>query len=778
MLRGDFMASISSVKLFYEQKGVGIAHTVITQLGCGILSFCMSGTSVFSEFFPFGTAFVCALPGEFSLLSMLGGIVGALSSTGSQSVRYVTTLILALALKWVFTELFSAKRRLLICSLCPLASFLITGGATVFLSGQAFPQIFVYLSEGFLSAGCSYFLQTGLGLIIPGKKSLPTPLKMTAGIISLSIILISLTRFTVFGISPARAAAAALIIFAGYYGKEAAGAIFGLAFGLSLCLVDQNQIYASMGFAFGGLMSGIFGRMSKISCCIAFLLANCIVILRDMTDTSSLIILYEVLAGSVLFFAVPSSLSGRLLKVLTPGSTVTASDGAKDSAVLRLKFASEALEDVSDTVDTVAQKLSAITSPNFEKVFSKTELDCCKGCGLRIYCWETNRGKTVEALLSAAKSLKLKRAVSVGDLPNEFSSRCAHCEALLDSLSENFSDFLSRSAAERRLCEVRSVISQQFHGLSQMLYGLSEEFKQSDEYLPETAELIGSALLKLGVNAEEICCRQDMYGRMTVEIKATVNNGRRISSSSILKELCRVCERSFERPSITELENSVLITVCEKAEYTVDLGVCQINCDDNRLCGDAVTTFSDGKGHFYMLLSDGMGSGGRAAVDGAMASGLMSRLLKAGFGADCSLNIVNSAMLFKSTDESLATLDITEIDLFSGYGRFFKAGAPVTVVRRLGKTVNIESETVPAGILKNVAFSKSDLKLSKGDIVVMMSDGATESGFDWIGVETEVWKDGSAQELAEHLADYAQRRLDNDHGDDITVMVGIIEKAI
>ena len=60
----------------------------------------------------------------------------------------------------------------------------------------------------------------------------------------------------------------------------------------------------------------------------------------------------------------------------------------------------------------------------------------------------------------------------------------------------------------------------------------------------------------------------------------------------------------------------------------------------------------------------------------------------------------------------------------------------------------------------------------------MMSDGATESGFDWIGVETEVWKDGSAQELAEHLADYAQRRLDNDHGDDITVMVGIIEKAI
>ncbi len=57
-----------------------------------------------------------------------------------------------------------------------------------------------------------------------------------------------------------------------------------------------------------------------------------------------------------------------------------------------------------------------------------------------------------------------------------------------------------------------------------------------------------------------------------------------------------------------------------------------------------------------MLISDGMGCGGRAAVDGAMASNLMSKLLKAGFGIDCSLKIVNSAMLFKSTDESLATL--------------------------------------------------------------------------------------------------------------------------
>lgn len=772
------MANISSAGIFSEKQGSTVARTVITQLGCGILSFCMSSTAVFSEYFPFGAAFACALPGEYSLVSLLGGITGAITATGASGVRYITTIILSVALKWIFTELFKPKNKTIFCSLIPLVSFCATGFATVFLSGQAFLQIFVHLSEGVLSAGSTFFLISGAEIALKREHTAVTPFKMTSAIIALSITVISLTRFTVFGISPVRAAAIALIIFAAYYGHEAAGAIFGLTFGLSLCLVNQSETYSALGFAFGGLMSGIFGRLSKISCCVAFVTANGIIFLRDITDTASLTVLYEVLIGSVLFFVTPKSLYSEFLKFIKPSAEIQNKSGAEESAVMRLKFASEALEEVSETVNTVADKLSAITAPSFEQVFDKTESGCCKGCGLRVHCWEESRGSTLEVLLSAVKTLKTKGALSTDDLSEDFRTKCPRCGTLLNCLSENFSDFLSRSAAERRLCEVRSVISEQFGGLSKMLCGLSEEFKNSDSYLPKTAALISSALLKLGIKAEEVCCRKDIYDRITVEIKAEPSNERRISPSSVLKEIEKICERTFERPNITELESSTFITLCEKAEYTVDLGICQINCNDSLFSGDAINTFFDGKGHFYMLISDGMGCGGRAAVDGAMASNLMSKLLKAGFGIDCSLKIVNSAMLFKSTDESLATLDITQFDLFSGQGRFFKAGAPATVIRRLGKAVNIESETIPAGILKNVDFAKSDLKLSSGDIIIMMTDGAADSGYDWIGVEAEVWKDGSAQDLAEHLADYAKRRSDGKHGDDITVMVGIIEKTL
>ena len=196
------------------------------------------------------------------------------------------------------------------------------------------------------------------------------------------------------------------------------------------------------------------------------------------------------------------------------------------------------------------------------------------------------------------------------------------------------------------------------------------------------------------------------------------------------------------------------------------------------MCGDAYNFFNDGKGRFFMILSDGMGTGGRAAVDGAMASGLMSRLLKSGFGYDCSLRILNSSMLFKSTDESLATVDIAVIDLFTGRTDLFKAGAAPTLVRRSGRTGKAQSSSLPAGILREIGFDKATIRLKKGDILLLLSDGAVNDGTEWICAELEAWGEGSAQELSEHISACASRRRTDNREDDITVMAAIVGKSV
>jgi stage II sporulation protein E len=68
----------------------------------------------------------------------------------------------------------------------------------------------------------------------------------------------------------------------------------------------------------------------------------------------------------------------------------------------------------------------------------------------------------------------------------------------------------------------------------------------------------------------------------------------------------------------------VVLTFAEKATYVAEFASAQIACQDNKLCGDAFQTWSDRRGTAHVILSDGMGSGGNAAVDSAMASGLLT----------------------------------------------------------------------------------------------------------------------------------------------------------
>lgn len=176
-----------------------------------------------------------------------------------------------------------------------------------------------------------------------------------------------------------------------------------------------------------------------------------------------------------------------------------------------------------------------------------------------------------------------------------------------------------------------------------------------------------------------------------------------------------------------------------------------------------------------MLISDGMGTGGRAAVDAALAAGIFPSLIMAGFGENTALKIVNSALLSKSGEESFATLDIVKIDTYTGQAEFFKAGAAASFVRQNGVFKAVEIPSTPPGIFRNVEFQTASLKLSSEDIVLLVSDGALNGDTAWIEKELNSFsEDITAQEAADKIAAEAKHRRADGHEDDITVVAGII----
>lgn len=753
-----------------------IIKIIVCQTAGGILSFTLSGSVIFEQYAPFGVAFTAAMPLIYTPVSVMCAILGYMLS-GVGEFKYIAAVLLTAAIRWFFSGFFGKTEQNKMSAIISFVSVAAVGFISAFMSG-AQPITAVYiLGDALLSGGAAYFFACAFDVL--NEKTDGSSLsqsQLTSVIITAMICLMAIYSLTVADLSPARILAIILVLLSARYGREQGGAIGGICAGLTLCVNNQEMLFAAAGLAFGGLMAGVLSGMGKFGTVVAFVLSNGIVCIGAYNGKATLIFLYETAIATLLFMFLPKSVTSKVSKMFVPPAQLHDADGMRENVVMRLKFASDALGDVASTVETVSEKLSRIGAPDFNSVFTKTEDRVCSRCGLRIYCWETNRGQTLSALLRAVKNLRNHKSVSVDELPAEFTNKCAYPEKVLEALTDNFASFMANEAADKRITEVRTVISEQMDGMSQMLFELAKEFEEAYAYDPITAARLETALRSARITPTDIACQVDKYGRMTAEIRMEIPVGERINRAILLRELSKVSDREFDIPTITNAGNYALLTLTEKAVYSVDFGVVSINSEGNAVCGDAASCFVDSKGHAIMIISDGMGSGGRAAVDGAMACGLMSRLIKAGFGYDCALQVINSAMMYKSRDESLATLDVTSIDLFSGATEFYKAGAPETVVCRKGKACIVEGETFPAGILRDVGFDKSELMLSRGDKIVMLSDGALNDGSDWIGVELEIFKNGNATDLARHIADYAKRRCgEGKNRDDITVLAAIIE---
>lgn len=740
----------------------------------GLIGFITSRAIVLDKLLPFGISYLAGCSLTFTPAAAIGVFIGYfIPAVGNGAFRYIAALFAVLSIKLLLSAYKKIISNPLFLTVITLLISFFTSAVTLKWMQSSFLEV---LTEALLSAAGVYFISRCFLTLNKSKAGLNTN-ELADLLIVASIIVMGFTTFQLNGISFGRILGVFLVLTAAKYGGVISGAVSGISVALSFALGGAKG-ELGIAVAFAGLAAGIFsslGKYAQVVCSLIFVFIGAattkdvLLISRSVTETA---------IGAILFLTLPRKAGIYLGKIFSYNPKISIPINLKKSITMRLELASDALKDVSETVEQVSKELSRINSPDFGTVIRNIEQDACAGCKLRIHCWESRKDNTINAILEMTKAVKLGECSPEKFAPEEFKGRCMKVSSVGNATYKRYSDFASRISAENRIDEVRSVVSDQFNGISKMLYELSLDFKNDEQFDNSAAENAAAALKTLAIHAEEASSRIDKFGRMTLEFKIKKTPELVINKLQVMKLLSVVCERDFNIPIVSEVGGDIFLILNEHANITVDIGIEQISANEAAMCGDAYKYFNDGKGHFVIILSDGMGTGGRAAVDGAMASGLMSRLLKAGFGYDCSLQILNSSMLFKSTDESLATVDIASIDLYTGEITLLKAGAAPTIIRRSGKTGKAESTSLPAGILRDIGFDKAIIKCKIGDIAVLLSDGAIGAGTDWIRAEIEAWQDGSAQALAERLCECAKRRRNDDHSDDITVIAAILNKAV
>ncbi|MEE0945580.1 MAG: SpoIIE family protein phosphatase [Acutalibacteraceae bacterium] len=728
--------------------------------------------TVTGKYMPFGISVAAGCPYIYMPSASLGAIIGSLFPLTEQSgFRYIAAIIAIMAIRLLTYKIKFTRDNPLFASFISVLTVFFTGVAV--LKGLSGGVFFSFI-EAILSAGGAYFIHTGAKRILSNDTGLSSS-QLTCVIITISLVLSGVSKIAPGGISIGRIIFIFVILLAARQSGAGTGAIIGVSAALSSAL-SSAAAPVTVILSFGGLMAGVFADIGKIAEVFGFLSAAIIGAVLGGFSADTVGILIEAALGCAIYLAVPKTVLRTLGKIFAAKVTVIRPDGLKKALTMRLTFAGQALNDVSATVENVSSQLSKINSPNFKTVLTRIENEACNGCSLRVHCWEAKHNETLEGVLAITKAVRSGQSPE-RFLDEEFRCRCIRLTKMCTCVYKHYSEYAAAISAEKRIDEVRSVVTDQFSGISSMLCSLAKEFEADERYDTLAAARIAGALKNIDIVVSECGVKLDKNDRMTIDISIKNASNIVLNRADIMQVLCIACDRDFDPPCITHSGNTAYITVSEHAVLTADIGVFQLGSQGNVICGDAYDYFFDGKGRLILILSDGMGTGGRAAVDGAMASGLMSRLLKAGFDFDAGLKILNSAMLFKSTDESLATVDVTSVDLFTGKTSLLKAGAAPTIVRRNGRAAKAQSTSLPAGILRDIAFDRAAITLKTEDIILMMSDGAVTEGTDWITAELESWGDSSAQALAERIAKCAKRRRTDKKQDDITVMAAIIKKS-
>ena len=141
---------------------------------------------------------------------------------------------------------------------------------------------------------------------------------------------------------------------------------------------------------------------------------------------------------------------------------------------------------------------------------------------------------------------------------------------------------------------------------------------------------------------------------------------------------------------------------------------------------------------------------------------------------DCkdAARMINAIMLTKSGEERFATLDVAKISTDTAAVTLYKYGAGPTFVRHGGQITLCQAATNPIGILPNAEPYTTVLKLERGDMLFLLTDGLDDALFPYI--RQKLRQGGDLQTLAHTVCAKAQRESKGAPRDDVTVLAAAI----
>lgn len=409
------------------------------------------------------------------------------------------------------------------------------------------------------------------------------------------------------------------------------------------------------------------------------------------------------------------------------------------------------------------------------ELVDKVACIACENCPSCETCWNNSFYNTYQTLLTLFAACEKKGQVDASDLPAVFRDYCIRQNEFTDAVNTTYSGHRERLIWKMRLAESRQIAGEQMKTVADMMKSLTEEINNRAGFKENLEKILFYAIRKISSETERVIVEEGETGEYQVTVLMKNCEGDRELYEEVTDTVSSILGRKMKR-RVQEQDGVCKLSLCEKCNFKISAAAAMAIKDDEKISGDSYSFMELPKGGYMIALSDGMGSGKAAGEESRTVIELLEQFAESGLKMDTALKMINSVLVIGADEESFATLDMCYIDMYSGMAEFIKTGAAATFVIRDGKAKAIRSSSLPIGMLKYFDMDKSEYKLKKNDIILMLTDGAAEV-IDRDGMSdmilTELMENNKMKDPKD-IADYVLESLKERSGfriqDDMTVV--------
>lgn len=760
-----------------------------------IFSFFIGRVVILNAISPFGIALAAAFMPYFGGISVFVATTLGIISQGFNKV--IIKYMFAMGFLLLYGKLIRNKVKMnrLRCATGAFISLLSASYAYHILFGIMLTyDVIVAVMEGTIAFIMVYVFSYVANFILgPSRRQILSGEEVISLSIFISLLIMGLWDMHIFGISIKGTLSILLVLIFAYVGGAGIGSAIGIIVGLVLCMTAgyDTLLLGCMGIC--GLIAGTFNELGRLGSSGAFVITNALITFYVNKSTHTLIPFVEIGIACFIMIIIPKSFMDYLKQFLDANFFRTMEQNyyikrMQQITVSRLNEFSRVFDQMGKAFSKIVDTKLMIGKQDVSALFDVLAQDVCSRCQFYGECWNKNFYSTYSSMFELLTLAEQKNGdIVIDDIPKNLADICIYKRRLVEEIGKIYAAYSSNLRWQNKISECRQLVAQQLSGVSHVISELAADMDIDIRFKKELEDVLYVELDRNGIRAYDILVIEKSDGKMQVNITKQACNGRRECLRQVEKIVSRVMGRSMSNKSrecVYGGNGQCTLELLETQQFKITTGVARRTKDFKDACGDSYSFIDIDNGKYLLALSDGMGSGQRAALESSAVISLLENFLEVGFDLDLTIQTINSILLLRSQDEMFATADMCIIDLVEGNADFIKIGGVASFIKQNGEVETIQAPNLPIGILDQIEVSTQKRTLEDEDMIILMTDGVMDAinncGYseEWIKNIICTLDTKNPQEMADYIMDIALGQNGGQALDDMTVMVSRVWKPV